>query len=87
MLILLGANHRSAPVEFRERMSVHPDRMGEMLGALGENHGQPVGMRDQRGQDSQPGFFVNDAFQPLIGVTSRCPAVRAILVVHNSVPA
>ena len=34
MLVLLGANHRSAPVEFRERMSVQPDRIGEMLEAL-----------------------------------------------------
>jgi glutamyl-tRNA reductase len=34
MLILLGTNHRSAPVTFRERMAFAEDRVGEELDAL-----------------------------------------------------
>jgi len=44
MLILLGTNHRSAPLAFRERMAFAEDRVGEELQSLLELDGIDEGM-------------------------------------------
>jgi glutamyl-tRNA reductase len=44
MLILVGSNHKSAPVELRERMAVEPDQLRPALERLLEQEGVREGM-------------------------------------------